>query len=136
MAKKPVAADAGDSDEVEEKVPMVTILNNAARLIHPTFIDHKGGQTVVINLMPGINLVEQKKWARVENSGFVKQQIKDEEIEVLDDDVVSLAGMKTTKASGLIKQTFDRRLLNTWLVDEERTPAIKALKAQLKRLDQ
>jgi hypothetical protein len=113
---------------------IVLVRNRTARVLGPSY-SAPGGVGAIVRLLPGVNKVPGKTWAKVANDSFVKEHQESGDIEVLDGSVVELPKMTVTRAVDLIRGTYDKAMLRTWLKEDNRKPVIDAIDAQLQLLD-
>ena len=99
----------------------------------------KDGQFVM--LKPGVNELDKSDWDEFKVHSVIVDLIKSGELEELEvqlkeeEKKTDLSKMNPSIASKLIKDTFDRDLLKSWLESEKRSPVVKSLKAQLEKLE-
>lgn len=100
------------------------VKNNAERI-------RQIGGSPMIQLLPGINVVDPAAWAKAVEIELIKFYIKNGELQVIDAKAESITDKTANEAVKLAGETFNVVLLKTWLEDESRARVIKALQGQL-----
>lgn len=87
-----------------------------------------------LKLLPGANEVPDEKWAEVE--GWCKAHLEAGRLRVVKRDTQegSLKGLAPRVAIELVKNTYDRSLLDRWGVQEPRAAVRTAIAAQVNML--
>ncbi len=100
------------------------VKNNAARV-------HQIGGKTLIQLLPGVNVVDPKAWAEAAKILTIQHYLDIEELEVIDETANTLKEKTAKEAIKIAGDTLDLRLLNMWAEDETRAGVSKALQAQI-----
>lgn len=100
------------------------IKNNASRI-------HQIGGKKMIQLMPGVNVVDPELWAEAEKVKVVQHYLDTEEFQVIDEKATGPKDKNAKEAAKLASETFDLALLKSWLDDEPRAGVTKAIQAQI-----
>lgn len=103
-----------------------------------TWFDKKA-TAPTLKLLPGINQVDEKMWAKAEKHPLVKHHLSEENLVVHDEKIEGKAGLSETPvkdAKRIIVGTFDKELLQNWKSGEKRKSVVDAIDAQIKKVDE
>jgi hypothetical protein len=95
-------------------------------------------QTNTVRLMPGMNVINAKEWAEVENHPVLLRDIDEGEVIVHEKKKGNvstvLEKMKPREALAMVKATLDRNVLISWKATETRTRIVDELDKQIDKL--
>lgn len=106
------------------------------------------GMSVV--LRPGLNTVKSDEWNQVKDTPDVKARLKANQLEIVEDDAKKsgkkdeskdssgaqdIGSLNVDKAKALIADTYSVKQLNAWKEPETRSGVIKAIDAQLEKIE-
>lgn len=97
-----------------------------------------------MQLIPGINKVDEKVWAEAQKFPKTKWLMENEHLEVVEGEGgkkleasadESLASLSEKKAVKLVEETFEMRLLEQWKKTEKRNKVLDALDARMDEIN-